>query len=134
MGKKQEKRQYHLKSGALAEAYDRFADSGQIKSLSEEVALLRALLQERLTLIDNSSLAVAATDGINNIVKSIERLEMRSFELEQKSNRLLPKATLFKLADQIVALLLSELKSVPNSEHVIDSIATKLAKLIEDAE
>ena len=134
MGKKQEKRQYLLKSATLAEAYDKFAAADRVKSLSEEVALLRALLQERLDLIENSSVAVASTEAINNIIKSIERLEVRSFELEQKSNRLLPKATLFNLADQIVKLLLDELKNLPDSERIIDTIATKLTKLIENAE
>jgi len=122
---------YILSHLPLAESSSRHASS-EISSLRDEIAITRALLEERLNLISNSSELLAACGQVNSLLLTIERLVQTSVKTEEKLGELLSKTAVVELATEMVAILTEELQHVEGYEAIIDTIGVKFQQLILD--
>jgi len=84
---------------------DEFADHGQVKSLREEIGILRMILEETMTRCQNATELLLQTNNINSLVLNVERLVKSCHQLEERTGFLLDKTAIFNLCDQIVEII-----------------------------
>lgn len=125
-----QKIQYNLVKYRYRKRYGDFFDDDELRSLHDEVALARMALEERLNLIQNDAEFIAASGQLNTMFLTIERLVGTCHKLETSLGLLLSKPVLLRIVQQIVEILLEELKEVDNSEVLIDKISDRILATI----
>lgn len=97
-------RQYVL-GGTLGERAGVMSNSSGLKTLNEEVAITRAVLELILSKIDDANSATLFTDKIDKSVNTIARLIGDMQKLEERNKELLDRATVFGIGDSILQIL-----------------------------
>ena len=125
-------RSYRL-TGPLAERFAYFKGSSIYDTVANEIHLLRAMIEDRL-MVDDSPASVmntfrTVTPQVVNLVKCVETLS----KLERQNSLVLDKEALARLADRIVEILTEALADIPNSETIVDRVASEIAKAIAEA-
>lgn len=126
-------RQYMLSKAKYRERYSDFADHNEIRSLRDEIAIIRMLLEQRLNMVQSDSELLASCGQIAALAITIEKLVKSCHQLESKLGTLLGKPTLLNIASSIVQILLAELVDIPNYEQLVDKISDHIVKVITDA-
>ena len=129
----QPKRQYLLNKAKYQQRYCDFADSTDLRTLRDEIAILRMVMQERLNMISNDSEMLASCGQIASLAITIERLVKSCHSLESRLGTLLAKPTLLGIANELVQILLKELEGMPNYEQLVDRISEQVIKVIMEA-
>ncbi len=124
------KRQYWLANARYRLRYDDLSEHDALKSLRDEVAMARMLLEERFNLIQNESELLAACGQLNTMLLTIERLVAACHKLDSSLGGLLAKPTLLGIAESIVEILLKELKDIPGHEQIVDKISDQILSVI----
>lgn len=123
---------YRLSSPDLKQRFDHHADS-LLESVRQEIILLRALIEDRLSLAKTEADRINAFNTVRpaivDVVKCVETLQ----KLERQNNIVLSKEAIMKLRKDIVDILVSELEHLPNYESIVDGVARKLAAAIAGA-
>jgi hypothetical protein len=127
------KRQYMLNKAKYRQRYSEFAESDDLRTLKDEISILRMVMEERLNMIGNDSDMLAACGQITSLAVTIERLVKSCHTLESRLGSLLAKPTLLGIANDIVQILLQELESQPDYELLVDRISEKILKVITEA-
>jgi len=122
-------RSYILSHLPLEESRTRHAVS-EISGLRDEVAIARALVEQRLNLITNDSELLAACGQVNALLLTVEKLVQSCVKTEEKLGELLSKTAVVELATDMVTILSEELKTVEGYEAIVDRIGTRIMKLI----
>jgi len=122
---------YILSHKPLDESRSRHAVS-EISGLREEVAIARAIVEQRLNLITNDSELLAACGQVNALLLTIEKLVQSCIKTEEKLGELLSKAAVVELATDMVAILAEELKPIKGYEAIVDSINLRIMELIKN--
>lgn len=106
-----------------------FATNPAIKSLREEVGVLRMMLEARLNACnDNTDLMLAST-SISNMVLNIERLVNSCHKLEINLGQLLDRNKALQLADELIQIITSEIKDDEATSRVALQINTLLNRI-----
>ena len=108
---------------------NRFSESNVIKSLREEIGILRVLLEERLNRIDNAADLVLQSAPISDLVMKVEKVVGSCHNLEAKMGQHLDKAAVLHLASRFVAVISEQLSDQPDK---IDSISHELLNIIQE--
>lgn len=121
---------YHLDNPAFKERFDRLSDLSTVK---QEVSILRALLESKLSFARNDAELIAAFQSVRpavvDIVNCVEKLQ----KLERQADLVLSKEALMEVRNVIVKILTDELSALPNYESIVDRVAKGIAKAIADA-
>lgn len=126
-------RQYMLTKAKYRERYSDFADHNEIRSLRDEIAIVRSIMEARMNLIDSDSDLLASCGQIASLAITIERLVKSCHQLESQLGSLLSKPVLLSIASTIVQILLSELAHIDGYELIVDRISDKIVTLIAEA-
>lgn len=128
-------RQYQLTDARLRMRMAQKAgrDNSDIKSLTEEIHLTRILIEDLMNSCKSDTERLAHTATFNQLVATLERLTKTSFQMEQHLNQLLSKPTLVVLGQDIVRILIDELRGVSEYEGRIDRITNRMFDTIEHA-
>lgn len=102
-----------------------------LKSLKEEIAIARALLEERLNGLKSEADTIVAAASLNAHLMTIEKLVVSAHKLEQSMGALLNKPSLFNLANTIIQIILTELDGVKDYEGIIDRISAKIIEAVQ---
>lgn len=127
------KRQYMLNKAIYQQRYSAFAESDDLRTLKDEIAILRMVMQERLNMIGSDSEMLASCGQIASLAVTIERLVKSCHTLESRLGSLLAKPTLLGIANDMVQILLQELADQPNYEVLVDKISERILKVITEA-
>ena len=127
-----EMRQYLLTEAQMKASTDRHGAVEQIKSLREEVAIARSLVERRLNMIETDSDLLAACGPVNSLLLTIERLVTSCHKLEESLGDLLAKAAIPKLAQALIAVIIKELENVDDYETIVDRISEQFGAVIEN--
>lgn len=100
----------------------------EVKSLREELGLLRILLEEELNSCRNATDLMLKSNRIADLIMRIEKIVVSVHKLEKSSGLLLDKSAAIQLAAQFVDIINQEVKD----PILIDRIATKLISTIQD--
>lgn len=82
--------------------YEKHLSQPEVKSLRDEIAILRMMLEERLNSCTGSSDLVIASGPISDLIGKIEKVVVSCHKLELAADQMLDKARLFQIADQVV--------------------------------
>jgi len=115
----------------LAEANDRarlasFAESENIKSLRDEIALARLMAERHWNMIKNDNDFINRAPSINSLLLTIERLVKSSHSIEQSMKSLLGREHVIAFAQLLVKVVMDELVTVPGYEEIMDRVMLKI--------
>ena len=96
-------RNYRL--GRWQERINQLADNDQIKSLREEVGILRMMMEEILTKCEDSTDLLLYSSRISDLAMKIERLVISCDRLENRMGQLLSKRAVLQLAGEYVQII-----------------------------
>lgn len=104
-----------------------FADNDQIKSLREEIGILRMLLEQTINKCQNDTELLLYSNKISDLVVKIEKLVASCHKLELATGSLLDRSTVLMLGDVIIQIIgevcpPDKIQSV--SERIMHSITT----------
>lgn len=109
---------------------EEFADNPQRKSLSEEIGLLRIVLEEIMNNCTDSGKLIAQSNKIADLTTRIEKLVKSCHMLEKSTGVLLDKAA----AQQMMGRVLSIITEHIEDTEVIGKIADEIIKAVKDAQ
>jgi hypothetical protein len=104
---------------------DQFADNDQVKSLREEIGILRMLLEKTINLCKSENELLLYSNKIADLAMKIEKVVASCHKLELSTGTLLDKSTVMMLGDviiQIVGEYLPPDKIQCVSERIVKSI------------
>ena len=129
-----EKRVYRLQNHDRRIRHATLSGHDEIRSIREEVAVARMLLEERLNSIKTDADLVAACGPLNTLLLTIEKLTSSCLKLDKSVGNLLAKPVLLKMASDIVEIILDELADIPDHELIVDKISEKIIKVMSSIE
>jgi len=129
----------NLRQYLLAKADDRtrlaqFAEHEEIKSLRDEIAFTRMLIERRFNLVQTDSDLVAACGSLNQLLLTVERLVKSAHAIEQSLGALLARQSVLRLGQQICQIIVDRLEGVPNYEQLVDTIILDIVATIQQAD
>jgi len=127
-----------LRQYLLAQAQDRtrlaqFAEHEEVKSLRDEIALARMLIERRFNLIQNDADLMQACGPLNTMLLTVERLVKSAHAIEQSLGNLLARQSVLRLGQLICQIIVDRLEGIPNYEQIVDGIITDIVATIQDA-
>lgn len=131
---KQSLRAYMLTDPVTAGAAGRHSQVEELKSLREEIALARAMIERRLNLVENNADFLQACGTVNTYLLTLERLVTSCHKLEVNLGTLLSKGAILVIAQEVVGILMRELEGVKNHEEIVDRISGRIVEVIEEQE
>ena len=103
-----------------------FADSDQVKTLREEVGILRVVLEETLNKCNDSTELLIYSSRITDTVLKIEKLVASCHRLEASTGNLLDKTQALQLASVIVEIIARYI----DDPVIIDSISEEVMESV----
>jgi len=128
------KRMYAIQNHARRVRHSTFSDHEELRTIKEEIAIARTLLEERLNTIKTDADLIAACGPLNTLLLTIERLTTSCLKLDQTVGNLLGKPTLLRIASDTVDIILHELEDIPHKEVIVDKISQKMLEVINNIE
>jgi hypothetical protein len=122
----QDQRMYQLLKAKDRSRLAALSEHNDVKSLRDEIAIARMLIEERFNLIQNDSDMLTACGALNSLLLTVERLVSSAHKLEQNLGSLLAKPTLLALGNELVSIVIDELHGIPNYEEVVDRISERV--------
>lgn len=121
---KESKRMYQL--AKWRDQHDAFVDSDQVKSLREEIGILRIVMQETLNICQTSADILMYSSKISDLAIKLEKLVSSCHRLEASTGVLLDKTAALHLASVIVKIIGEHV----TDENVIDKISEDIVHAI----
>lgn len=106
------------------------ADSSGIKSLREEIGILRILMEERLAKCQDEMDLILESNHISDLVMKIEHVVSSCHKLEDKLRLVVDKSSLLQFASMVIDIVSTVLSDVENSETLLTSISDKILAAI----
>lgn len=125
-----QKRLYNLLKFKYRTRYEQIGEHEALRSLRDEVAIAKMMLEETLNNIQNDSEFAASRSDLAHQLATVEKLVASMLKMETSLGTLISKPTLLKIAADMVRILLDKLKDVPNHELIIDDISVAIMKTI----
>lgn len=126
-------RMYNLTKAKYRNRMESLLGHSELKSLQNEITMLRLLLEDRFNVIDNEIDMMVACAPITSMVLAIGKLIKDCHQMEQSLGTLLPKTTVINIGQNIVQILSQELTTVDNHEVIIDRVCERLLSMIDSA-
>jgi hypothetical protein len=119
---KKSARNYRLQQWKWRNRLDELAEGSNIKSLREEIGILRILMEERLSRINDATDMIIQSGPISDLVLKIDRVVNSCHKLEGSMGQLLDKSAVLQFANVAIDII-SE--AIPDQE-IVSQIADKL--------
>jgi len=122
----------------LARAQDRarlasFAEHDDIKSLRDEIALTRMMIEGLWNSAQSDVERLAIYGRVNSHILTLEKLVKTCNQIEERLGNLLAKSTLLRVGTQICQLLVTRLEGLPNYEQLVDALIHDIIAVIQQA-
>ena len=120
MKEKQEVKQYRLQ--VWQQRLDEFTESDKVKSLRDEIGILRIIMENILNQCHDSGDLLRYSSKISELAAKIEKLVVSCNRLERSMGMMLDKTAALNLASQIVEIIGAHV----NDPEVIDAISGEI--------
>ena len=130
----EQKRIYLLHKSQFRDRLTKLSEHDNLKSLREEIAIVRMLIEERLNLVRDENDLISAFGPIQQAFLTVERLMKTLHQMEQSLGSLLSKQAVIKLGQSISSVIIDELKDIDGYEEIVDRINERLVSLIAEAQ
>jgi len=127
------RRQYLLTDPRYQSRLLELSTAEEVKSLRDEVAIARLLVEERLNKIKTDQDLFTACGSINALLLTIERLVSKSHILEQNLGQLYHKSTVVQLMQAFVEIVDEEVRPLKGGVEAIDRIVEKIYRYAQQA-
>lgn len=107
----------------------RFGNQPEIKSLRDEIGILRLLMEERLNRCNDAQDLILQSAPISDMVMKIEKVVASCHKLEGSMGQLLDKQAILQFAQQVIGIVARELEG---EEQKIDAIAEGILGVLGD--
>lgn len=124
---------YKFYDGELQSRFEEMKASTDLRTLKQDVALLRAILEQRLNFARNDSERISAFNSVAPMFGTLDKLVNSLDKLERRSGEVLEKEAVQKLVSDIVNVLAFELEGVPDRDGIVDRVARRMADVIAKA-
>ena len=101
--------------------------SPDIKSLRDEIGILRIMLEDQLNSCEDSNDLIVKSAILSDLTLKIEKLVTSCHRLENSMGQLLDKQILLQFANEVIGIITSEV----TDKIVIDNIATKIISALD---
>ena len=125
------KRLYQL--GKFQAKLEQQADHCNIKSLREEIGILRMVMQERFSVIKDSTDLLLHSGPITDLVMKIEKLVASCHKLEGSMGQLLDKQAILHFASQVIGIIGEVVIEEDKLQLIGDKIIALVGQQSEDA-
>jgi hypothetical protein len=105
-------------------------DSGEIKSLRDEIAILRMIMEERLNQCKDNMDLIYQSGPISDLVLKIERVVTSCHKLELSSGSLLDKQAIMQFGSELISLLSEEVKDETSLARISEKIYATITRTI----
>ncbi len=126
-------RHYLLTDARFSGRLATLSDHEDIKSLREEIAFARMLIETRFNMISGEGELLAACGTLNSLLLTVERLVKACNQVERNLGTLLAKPTIVALGREIIEIIIDELEDIDNSDIIIDKISDRIIPAILEA-
>jgi len=107
----------------------------QIKSLREEIGLIRMLIEKQVNIAKGSDIELLSSSGsINQLIVTLGKLIKDCHALEQSLGELLSKQTVYRLAQTMCQIVMEELQGIEGYEEIIDRIAERIFPTVTETQ
>lgn len=107
---------------------ERHAGSSDIKSLRDEIGILRMIMEERLNMCEDSMDLILNSGPIADLVVKIDKVVVNCHRLEGSLGQLLDKTAILQFANEVINIISSEIED----EHTLNRVAHKIMHAIGD--
>lgn len=121
-----DRRSYLLTDPRFQTRMAELGTADEIKSLRDEVAIARMLIEERLNKIKTDQDLFTATGAINSLLLTVEKLVSRSHILEQNLGQLYHRSTVIQLMQAVVKVIDDEVRPLSGGVKAIDRIVERI--------
>lgn len=127
------RQQYLLTNPRFQTRLAQLSTADEIKSLRDEVAIARMLVEERLNKSITDQDLLSATGSINTLLLTIEKLVSRSHILEQNLGQLYHRSTIVQMMQAFVAVVDDEVRPLEGGVPAIDRIVARIYEYAQAA-
>lgn len=107
---------------------NQFADHPKVKTLREEIGILRMLLEETMNRCNDADDLFLLSNKISELVSKVERVVISCHKLEQSSGQVLDKTAVLSFAAQVVEIISNHVNDVA----VIDMITNDILNTLQE--
>lgn len=126
-------RQYLLADARYSNRLATFSEHDDLKSLREEVAFARMLIEKRFNMVTCDTELLAACGTLNTLLLTVERLVKSCNQVERNLGSMLSKPSVLTLGREIIAVIVEELDGIDDYEDIVDKISERIVAVILDA-
>ena len=115
---------------------ERHAGSDNIKSLREEIGILRMVLEEKLNACDDLNSLIYMAAPVSELVLKIEKLVVSCHKLEGSMGQHLDKASILQFAQEVIMVIsniLDPLKFTDQLEQISSEVLKIVGRLGEES-
>jgi len=127
-------RQYLLAKAQDSTRLAQFAEHEDVKSLRDEIALTRMLIERRFNLVRDDADLISACGSLNTLILTVERLVKSAHVIEKSLGTLLARAAVLRVGQQICQIIVDRLEGIPNYEQIVDAIITDIVATVSKAD
>ena len=106
---------------------ERQTDSSAIKSLREEIGILRMIMEEKLNSCTDMAGLLLESQQISDLVLKIEKLVVSCHRLEGSLGQTLDKQAILQFASEIITIISTKLQG---QEDLIEEIANEIVAVV----
>jgi hypothetical protein len=110
---------------------ERHAGDSDIKSLRNEIGILRVMIEERLMKCKDATDLIMQSTAISDLVMKVDRVVTSCHKLEGSMGQLLDKSALLQFASQIIDVISVELEG---DDEKLETIANGIIGLLNEGE
>lgn len=106
---------------------DQFAENPKVKSLREEIALLRMILETTVNKCNDPDDILMFSNKISDLVMKVEKVVTACHRLEQSTGQLLDRSMALNFASQILDIIAKHVQG-----DVLDQISNEIIRSLAD--
>jgi len=109
-------------------------DSGEIKSLRDEIAILRMIMEERLNQCRDTMDLIYQSGPISDLVLKIEKVVTSCHKLELSAGSLLDKQAIMQFGSEMISLISATIKDEVQLAQISEAIYATIARTIDPSD
>lgn len=123
---KQEIRNYRLTK--FQARMEEFADSDKVKSLREEIGIMRLMIEEVVNRCKDNTELILMSGKISDMIMKAEKLVTSCHRLEQSTGLLLDKPAILQLAAVLIEIIHAHITDESAMESISEQIITTIVR------
>lgn len=109
---------------------ERHANHDKIKSLREEIGILRMMIDERMAICQSEVDLVIASGPLSDLIMKVEKLVSSCDRIETKLGQTLDQNQAVQFAQEIIEIVSGQVGDVPNKDDILENVSNEITKAL----